>query len=121
MWEAGDQVLEGEMALKYVRTRYGLQNGDFDRIKRQQNFLRALMKKMLDSGVTSNPVRLSKTVGALSRNITVDDSFSTDAIRGLALALRGVQTEDVRFLTMPTAGYGTDPKWGSVVLKDEEK
>lgn len=121
MWEAGDQVLEGEMALKYVRTRYGLQNGDFDRIKRQQNFLRALMKKMLDSGVTSNPVRLSKTVGALSRNITVDESFSTDAIRGLALALRGVQTEDVRFLTMPTAGYGTDPTWGSVVLKDEEK
>ena len=36
--------LEGKKALAYVRTRYGLPNGDFDRIARQQNFLRAMMK-----------------------------------------------------------------------------
>ena len=64
-WTKGKHVLKGKEALAYVRTRHGLAEGDFDRIKRQQNFMRALMGKMLDSGVTSNPIKLSNTVSAL--------------------------------------------------------
>ena len=37
--------LEDELALKYVRMRYGLLNGDFDRVARQQNFLRAVLQQ----------------------------------------------------------------------------
>ena len=39
-----------------MRTRHGLENGDFDRIKRQQNFMRATMGELL-SGSTKNPSR----------------------------------------------------------------
>lgn len=120
-WEAGKQNLEGKKALAYVRTRYGLLRGDFDRIARQQNFLRALMGKMLAKGTMRNPVKLINTVGALTKNLTVDQSWTAGDMRGLALSLRGMQTEDVIFLTAPVAGTETIPVYGSVVRLDEAK
>ncbi|MEO6604859.1 MAG: LCP family protein [Aeromicrobium sp.] len=119
--EAGPQVLEGKKALAYVRTRYGLLRGDFDRIARQQNFLRALMKKILDKGTMTNPVKLIKTVSALTANLTVDAGWSAGDMRGLALSLRGTKAEDVTFLTAPIAGTETVPIYGSIVRLDEAK
>ncbi|NRQ48477.1 LCP family protein [Aeromicrobium stalagmiti] len=120
-WEAGEQVLEGEQALSYVRTRYGLLRGDFDRIARQQNFLRAMMKKVLSKGTMRNPVKLVKTVSALTENLTVDGEWSGGDMRGLALSLRGVSTEDVIFLTAPVAGTETIDPYGSIARLDEAK
>ncbi len=120
-WDAGTQTLEGNKALQYVRTRYGLIGGDFDRIKRQQNFMRSLMGKMLDSGVTTSPRRLSSTVGALTKNLTVDEGWSGTAMAKLALSLRGIGTEDVTFMTAPVQGTATDPTHGSIVVLQEDK
>lgn len=120
-WEAGRQVLKGNKALQYVRTRYGLIGGDFDRIKRQQNFMRALMGKMLDSGVTANPKRLSDTVGALTKNLTVDEGWSGTAMVRLALSLRGITTEDVTFMTAPVQGTDTHPTYGSIVVLQQDR
>lgn len=120
-WDAGTQTLEGNKALQYVRTRYGLVGGDFDRIKRQQNFMRSLMGKMLDSGVTTNPGKLSSTVGALTKNLTVDEGWSGTAMAKLALSLRGVGTDDVTFMTAPVQGTETDPTHGSIVVLREDK
>jgi len=39
---AGQQTISGAQALSFVRQRYGLPNGDLDRIVRQQVFLGAL-------------------------------------------------------------------------------
>jgi LCP family protein required for cell wall assembly len=119
--EAGRQNLEGKKALAYVRTRYGLLRGDFDRIARQQNFLRALMGKILAKGTMRNPVKLINTVSALTKNLTVDEDWTAGDMRGLALSLRGVQTKDVIFLTAPVAGTETIPTYGSIVRLDELK
>jgi len=120
-WKAGKQELQGAEALAYVRTRYGLLRGDFDRIARQQNFLRALMKKVLARGTMTNPVRLNNTLEAITRNLTVDEEWEPGDMRGLALSLRGTSADDVTFLTMPVAGTSTDPTYGSVVDIDEAK
>lgn len=120
-WEAGEQLLEGKEALAYVRTRYGLPRGDFDRIARQQNFLRSLMKKILDKGTMTNPVKLINTVSALTKNLTVDAEWSSGDMRGLALSLRGTQADDVQFLTAPIAGTETIAVYGSIVRLDEAK
>lgn len=120
-WDAGEQVLEGEKALAYVRTRYGLAGGDFDRIKRQQNFLRSLMQKMLDKGTMTSPTKLFKTITALTENLTVDEAWDAGDMRGLALSLRGISTEDVIFLTAPVAGTETVDPYGSIVRLDEAK
>ena len=120
-WEAGEHLLKGEEALKYVRTRYGLAGGDFDRIKRQQNFLRALMEKILAKGTMRSPTKLFKTVTALTENLTVDEEWTAGDMRGLALSLRGIASEDVTFLTAPVAGTETIPVYGSIVRLDPTK
>jgi LCP family protein required for cell wall assembly len=120
-WNAGRQTLEGKKALAYVRTRYGLQNGDFDRIARQQNFLRSLMKKILARGTMRNPVKLSHTLSALTENLTVDAEWNSGDMRALALSLRGTQAKDVTFLTAPVAGTETIPAVGSIVRLNELK
>jgi LCP family protein required for cell wall assembly len=49
-WNEGWVHLEDELALKYVRMRYGLLEGDFDRVARQQNFMRAVMRRCSPTG-----------------------------------------------------------------------
>ncbi|AXT86067.1 hypothetical protein C6I20_13315 [Aeromicrobium sp. A1-2] len=120
-WLAGDYNLKGKKALQYVRQRHGLLRGDFDRIARQQNFLRALMGKMLDKGTMSNPVKLINTVKALTKNLTVDEEWSGGDMRGLALSLRGMQAKDVSFVQMPVAGTETIPVYGSIVRLEDAK
>lgn len=120
-WEAGDHLLKGERALQYVRTRHGLLRGDFDRIERQQNFMRSLMKEVLASGDVLRPLEFDRMLGALTENLTVDDGWHNDAIRSLALSLRGTDADDVTFLTTPVASTPTVPVHGSVVLLAEEQ
>jgi LCP family protein required for cell wall assembly len=120
-WTKGYQTLEGKLALQYVRTRHGLPNGDFDRIKRQQNFLRELMKETLSDGTMSNPIKLTKVLKAITSNLTVDDEFSSGEMRSLALSMRGLGSDDVTFLTAPWSGYGTTSDGLSIVELDKKK
>ncbi len=117
-WEKGWNHLEGNLALKYVRQRHGLTNGDFDRVARQQNFLRAVMEKVLDDGTIGNPVTFTKTLGAITSHLTVDDSFSNSDIRGLALSLEGLDAKKVKFVTLPLDHYETVENAGSVNIID---
>ena len=120
-WQAGTQNLQGDIALKYVRTRYGLARSDFDRIARQQNFMRALMKKLLDKGTTRNPVKLTRTLDALTENVVVDEDWDPADMRALALSLRNTTTDDVTFMTAPVAKTETIDGVGSIVRLDEAK
>ena len=79
-WEKGAVSLEGQDALDYVRMRYGLENGDFDRVRRQQNFLRAVVGKLGDDGTTDDPRRLLDTVEALAAPLTVDEGWTSRAM-----------------------------------------
>ncbi|MDQ3416408.1 MAG: LCP family protein [Actinomycetota bacterium] len=97
----GRQVLNGEQALRYVRTRYTLRSGDFGRIDRQQNFIRSLMRKLLDRGTLTNPFTLAPTLDAVARSLTVDESLDTGTMRNLALPSRGIRPADVTFVTAP--------------------
>ncbi|MFT4187097.1 MAG: LCP family protein [Aeromicrobium sp.] len=121
-WDAGDYTLEGDRALAYVRTRYGLDRGDFDRIARQQNFLRSVMNKMLSKGVLTNPVKLSSTLEALSDNMTLDSNWTPSTLRGLSLSLRNISSDKVTFLTAPAADDSREVAGsGLVVDLDEAK
>jgi len=120
-WYAGTKSLEGDDALQYVRTRYNLPDGsgDFGRIARQQNFMRAMLAKMLSQGTLANPLKLTNTIKAVVKNLTVDDEFDGGEIRDLALSLRGIRTDDLTFLTAPWSGYGEEV--GSTVHLDKKQ
>ncbi|RSN51289.1 MULTISPECIES: LCP family protein [Actinomadura] len=119
-WQAGPQELDGEEALLFVRQRYNLPNGDFDRMKRQQALLRALAKKAADSGTLTNPLKLDRFLSALTKSISVDEGLSGGDLRSLALSLRSVRVSDVTFLTTPHKGTGMVQKQ-SVVFLDPQK
>jgi LCP family protein required for cell wall assembly len=120
-WDAGWQNLEGKRALQYVRTRYGLPRSDFDRIARQQNFMRALMKKLLSKGTTRNPLKLTRTLTALTENVVVDQDWDPADMRALALSLRNTGTKDVTFLTAPVSDTKSVEGVGSIVDLDGAK
>ncbi len=118
-WKAGDITVQGQEALLYVRQRYGLPNGDFDRIQRQQNFLREMLRKLVSRGTLTNPVTLVQCLQAITANVAVDQDFSDAAIRELALQMKDVRTEDVSFLTIPIRGSGSEAG-ASVLYHDVE-
>ena len=114
-WRKGWHTFKGQEALAYVRTRHGLTNGDFDRIARQQNFLRATMGKLLSSGTRHSIRKLTNTLQVVTNNLLVDDNWDTGEIRGLALSLRDISHDDVTFLTAPLGKYDEAPDGQSIV------
>jgi len=104
-WPAGPQRLDGEQAVKYVRQRYGLPEGDFDRMRRHQNYLRALLDETLDRDTLTSPRQLGALLDAITATVTVDDGLTNDKLRQLTFDLRKIRN-DVRFVTAPVANTG---------------
>lgn len=99
---SGLQLLRGEQALGYVRVRHGLSNGtDIGRIQRQQRFLSALGQKIMGGGMLLNPVKLLHFVGVASGSVTTDPEFTPGLMIKLALAVRVISSDNIRFLTAP--------------------
>jgi LCP family protein required for cell wall assembly len=92
--------LDGAHAEIYVRQRYNLPGSDFDRIKRQQQYLRALLKKATAAGVLANPFKLDHLVSVAAGALRVDSAMP---VKDLAFALRGVTLDRVVFTTFPIA------------------
>lgn len=120
VFPAGEHTLDGEEALDYVRARYNLPGGDFDRVKRQQNFLRSLMQQTLSSGTVTNPVKLNRVIDAVTQNLSVDDQFTNGKMRSLAVDMRSVRSGNVTFMTVPVAGTGMEGSQSVVYLDDEK-
>src|SRR5438128_1775547 len=92
--------LDGAHAEIYVRQRYNLPGSDFDRIKRQQQYLRALLKKATTAGILANPFKLDHLITVVAGALRVD---STMPVKDLAFALRGMTLDKVTFMTLPIA------------------
>ncbi|MFB8240516.1 LCP family protein [Kitasatospora purpeofusca] len=117
-WEAGTHHMDGATALLYVRERYGLPGGDLDRTKRQQNFLRALMLKVMDSGTLTSPSRLGGLLGTVGEVVSVDDRLSNTDLFQLAWGLRSLRADNVRFMNAPFGGFATRGEQSVVLLAD---
>jgi LCP family protein required for cell wall assembly len=107
----GCNELDGYQALAFVRSRHyeTLQQGrwepgsgsDIDRIGRQQDFIRRIMKKAVSSGL-SNPLTLNRLIGIGVDNVRVDQQMSTKDITSLARRFRSIDADTVDMLTLPT-------------------
>lgn len=104
--------LDGTQGLAFVRSRnYEVlidgrwetdPRGDLGRIKRQQEFIRRMMKKALSSGLT-NPVQLNRLIGIGVRDVKIDAALSTKDITTLARRFSNLDPDTVALLTLPTA------------------
>lgn len=117
-WAAGVHHLGGAAALQYVGQRYGLPNGDLDRVARQQVVLRTLMQEALRQEMRTDPRMLYDFLDTVTRHLSVDAGWSTREMLRLIVSMRGFRSYSLTYLTMPVAGFGTE-RGQSVVYADE--
>jgi LCP family protein required for cell wall assembly len=113
--------MNGDMALEFVRSRYQLSEGDISRGQRQQEFLKALMLKVLSGDTLTNPVKLANLVDAATKNLTVDQNLDIGATQQLTLSLRNIRTYDVRFITAPFSGFAKTSGGADIDVVDVAK
>lgn len=72
----GTYLMDGEMALKYVRERYDDMEGDFGRAKRQQKIMQSTKNKIFSLKTLFNPLTLDKLLTDLGNNVKTDISLN---------------------------------------------
>lgn len=115
---AGPLTLQGGSALKFVRERYAFADGDYQRVRNQQAFMRGLLSKLISAQTLGNPVRLHAAAGAISPYLSVDEGLDAVRVGELAFELRGVKAGDIEMFTLPNAGVGTSADGQSIVVPD---
>jgi LCP family protein required for cell wall assembly len=113
----GKNRLTGEEALDYIRQRKQFPDGDFARMRHQQQFMRALMDQATSTGTLSNPVKLNGFLKSVTKAMTVDQGFS---LADMAVQFRALRSDDLTFLTSPHLG-ARDVGGESVVVSDRTK
>ncbi|WP_322762771.1 LCP family protein, partial [Frankia sp. Cr2] len=98
----GTVQVDGRQALAFVRQRHGLPEQDLDRIRRQQQFIGAVFRKAMASGVLTSPVKLEALLSSATSALTLDSHTSIADLRGLATRMRDVATGSIQSVTLPT-------------------
>jgi LCP family protein required for cell wall assembly len=114
-FQAGPQHLTGDEALDYVRQRYQFPDGDFARMRHQQQFLKALVDKAASLGTLTSVGSLKAFISSVADTMTVDKDFS---MVDLGWQLRGLRGADITFMISPHKGTST-VGGQSVVLPDK--
>ena len=101
--EAGEHTLEGEQALAFLRTRYGVGDGsDLSRISNQQVFLTSLVRKLKDEGALTNPFTMFRLGTAALENMTLSKSLTDlGVIFGMAREVNDVDLDKITFIKLP--------------------
>jgi LCP family protein required for cell wall assembly len=75
-FEAGEQKVDGETALKYVRSRYaeGEEGTDYARSRRQQQLLTAIKDELFSFKVLGNPLKIIQLLKLAQENFETDIS-----------------------------------------------
>ena len=117
--EAGRQTIKGDQALAFVRQRKGLPNGDIDRIARQQQFIGAIVRKILSPSTLLNPLKLNGVITDTISSLDVDENLGIGDLQDLALRMRNFNAGGVIFSTVPIENQAGRRQGQSVVLLDE--
>lgn len=62
-YQKGYNLVEGAKALAFVRERYSFADADYQRVRNQQAFIRALVLGFVKTGTLTDPVKLQSAVG----------------------------------------------------------
>ncbi|WP_433081671.1 LCP family protein [Dactylosporangium sp. CA-052675] len=100
VYEPGCHHLESWQALDLVRQRKSLANGDYDRQKNQQKFIRAMLDKAQEKDLTTNPIALDRFIRAIGQALTVDTNGVS--LADLMFALRNVSPSNLIGLQVPS-------------------
>jgi LCP family protein required for cell wall assembly len=117
-FKKGTSHLDGAAALDYVRQRYQFAEGDFARMRHQQQFMRAVLDKAASTGTMANPLKLNGFLKSTAKAVTVDKDFS---VVDMALQFRNVRSSDLVFHVAPNSGPGRTKGGEDVIMPDTVK
>ncbi|WP_247042221.1 LCP family protein [Arthrobacter rhizosphaerae] len=115
---AGINKLYGSQLLQFLRERYAFSDGDYQRVRNQQTFLRSLLAQALNYSWLAEPNKARDMVVAVAPHVTLDPSADLAELGRLAYSLRGTRPENTIFFTLPTAGTGFSADGQSIVLQN---
>lgn len=109
--EAGTEVLNGDQALAYARSRHyqELQGGswqsvdanDIGRTSRQQEVMRGLLSRLKSP---SSVAEAGDIASSVSRHLTIDANLANESVASMAWNYRGIITGSIDGETLPTTG-----------------
>jgi anionic cell wall polymer biosynthesis LytR-Cps2A-Psr (LCP) family protein len=100
----GENRLSGEEALDYVRQRKQWSEGDFARMRHQQELVKAIMDSALSAGILTDQGKLTDFIDSTSNAVKVDTEFN---VTSTAISLMGLRSDDLVFMTTPNLGTDT--------------
>jgi polyisoprenyl-teichoic acid--peptidoglycan teichoic acid transferase len=102
VYKKGTYHLQAWEALDYVRQRYGLPGGDYDRQRHQQQFIKAMAEQAMSRDVATDPAKLLAVLDAAGDSLTFDGGGSS--VIDWGLALRGINASDMTLVKLPGGG-----------------
>lgn len=98
----GENVMNSEEALYYVRSRYS--SSDFDRMRRQQEVISAIKSKTLNLGVLANPIKILNILSTIENNVRID--IPTSYIKELIGMVRKSKLQSFQTAILETGDSG---------------
>ncbi|HSO90957.1 MAG TPA: LCP family protein [Arthrobacter sp.] len=114
----GVNRLNGAQALAFVRERKAFSDGDYQRVRNQQTFLKAVMAKMAAEGGLSDRNTVKQLVQTVLPHATVSPGLTVETLEQLAFSLRSTPPGNALFFTLPTAGISTSRDGQSIILQN---
>ena len=108
---AGHSELDAAAALQFVRQRFHLLRGDFDRNRRQQAFLSSVLHKLRGEGVIGDLGKMRGLFQAVKRDVVIDDSWD---VLDFATRAQNLTAGNADFRELPITGQPVLPGDGAV-------
>ncbi|MGP5698758.1 LCP family glycopolymer transferase [Glutamicibacter arilaitensis] len=117
----GEQKLNGEEALAFVRERKaftGAGGSDYRRVKNQQLFVKAILGQILSKETLTSPAKIQGIVQEMAPYVAVDESLDATKVAGIASSMLNIRSSDMEFFTLPNNGPGRSADGQSIVIPD---
>ncbi|WP_245674342.1 MULTISPECIES: LCP family protein [Actinoplanes] len=117
VYKIGTYHLQAWEALDYVRQRYHLPNGDYDRQRHQQQFIRAIAEQALSKDMVTNPSKLLRVMDAAGKSLTF--SGGGHDVTEWAVALRHLRTQNMVTVALPGHGVSVNGSYAGEEFEPE--
>ncbi|MFI6083652.1 LCP family protein [Streptomyces sp. NPDC051217] len=116
--EKGENIIQGEEALQWLRTRYGFEDGsDLARTHAQHMYMNSMVRELRKGAKLTDPGKLMSLAEAATDALTVDKGLGgVKKLYDLAEELKKVPTNRITMATMPNV-YGEGTEAGRVFPK----
>jgi LCP family protein required for cell wall assembly len=114
VFSEGVNQVNGTQALEYARQPSLTETG---RVERQGSLMRAVLGKVADDDLLTNPLTMTRVLNALTSMLTVDSTFTNSQVLSWATDLGELPSSAITFVTAPTETVDESVMLSPVVSK----